>query len=132
MNYWDLLTEDLQEYIINIRDSENEKNKPKIGYYIYKNPNTMIDYYFNIIKVNKKSFNMGYIIINKKSKTYRNAGTSYDLPFNIETTLNGKNTNSYFKNEYCLPIIYIRDLKPISFLDYDEKDNNITIKKLWE
>lgn len=36
MSYWDILTEDLQEYIINIRDEEFAKNFFKKGDYYYK------------------------------------------------------------------------------------------------
>ena len=36
MSYWDLLTEDLQDYIINLRDEELTKDFFKKGEYVFK------------------------------------------------------------------------------------------------
>lgn len=33
MSYWDILTEDLQEYIVKLRDDEIDKHKFKTGFY---------------------------------------------------------------------------------------------------
>ena len=38
MSYWDLLTEDLQDYIVNIRDEELAKKYFKKGDYYYHDP----------------------------------------------------------------------------------------------
>lgn len=61
MSLWDILPEDLQDYILNIRNIENEKNKPKIRYYRILKPNLKIIYFLNIIKVIQKSFKAGVI-----------------------------------------------------------------------
>lgn len=130
MSLWDMLKPDLQDYIISIRDAENDKDKPKIGYYKANTSNRMVDYYFNIRQINKKSFKADYFIID-----YKNTNKSticnirlkipfdliiplIDTPiFNIKTTLNDKPVNAYFKN-HKLEMVNIRNLKPIDSLDF--------------
>lgn len=80
MSYWDILTEDLQEYIVKLRDDEIDKHKFKTGYYcifgrcddtihIYKiNPKTIkcmprFEYKYKLFKIYMDDFdNIPYIM----------------------------------------------------------------------